>query len=179
MDCFDAALSKDCITPGARAMSDSDVDRESAWKWLRRIWKRLWIMGECSYDRSDIPSTTYIAGIGILKSWVRESFTQWSHPLGAFYDTPYGVANALLLPCMYGIYCRCPAVLKYIIYRQAMGVGNRRYEWWRGVKSAIEACAKSLSLRYRYPAKLHEINVQEEISPALAVAAFNDVLNGW
>ena len=45
------------------------------------------------------------------------------------------------------------------------------------MQAAIDA-VRTLSVSIDIPQKLHEINVKEEDSPALAVAAFNDVCTG-
>ena len=100
-----------------------------------------------------------------------------AHPLGAFYDTPHGVANALLLPYVMEYNAESPAAPKYIHIAKAMGVNTDGMTEAEGVKAAIEA-VKALSLSIGIPQKLHEINVKEEDIPALAVAAFNDVCTG-
>ena len=43
-----------------------------------------------------------------------------AHPLGAFYDTPHGVANALLLPYVMEYNAESPAAPKYIHIAKAM-----------------------------------------------------------
>ena len=100
-----------------------------------------------------------------------------AHPLGAFYDTPHGVANALLLPYVMEYNAESPAAPKYIHIAKAMGVDTTGMSEAEGVKAAIEA-VKALSISINIPQKLHEINVKEEDIPALAVAAFNDVCTG-
>ena len=45
------------------------------------------------------------------------------------------------------------------------------------MQAAIDA-VRTLSVSIDIPQKLHEINVEEEDIPALAVAAFNDVCTG-
>ena len=100
-----------------------------------------------------------------------------AHPLGAIFDIPHGVANALLLPYVMEYNAESPAAPKYIHIAKAMGVNTDGMTESEGVKAAIEA-VKALSLSIGIPQKLHEINVKEEDIPALAVAAFNDVCTG-
>ena len=118
----------------------------------------------------------YIAGMGFSNVGLGIVHSM-AHPLGAFYDTPHGVANALLLPYVMEYNAESPAAPKYIHIAKAMGVNTDGMTEAEGVKAAIEA-VKALSLSIGIPQKLHEINVKEEDIPALAVAAFNDVCTG-
>ena len=122
------------------------------------------------------PDFAYIAGMGFSNVGLGIVHSM-AHPLGAFYDTPHGVANALLLPYVMEYNAESPAAPKYINIAKAMGVETAGMSEAEGVKAAIEA-VKSLSLSIGIPQKLHEINVKEEDIPALAVAAFNDVCTG-
>ena len=108
-------------------------------------------------------------GLGIVHSM--------AHPLGAFYDTPHGVANALLLPYVMEYNAESPAAPKYKDIAKAMGVNVDGMTCEEGVKAAVEA-VKALSISINIPQKLNEIGVKEEDIPALAVAAFNDVCTG-
>ena len=101
-----------------------------------------------------------------------------AHPLGAFYDTPHGVANALLLPYIMEYNADSSAAPKYKDIAKAFGViGTESMSVKEGIKAAIDA-VKQLSLSVGIPQKLHEIGVKEEDIPELAVAAFNDVCTG-
>ena len=103
--------------------------------------------------------------------------TSMAHPLGAFYDTPHGVANALLLPYVMEYNAESPAAPKYKEIAKAMGVNVDGMSTEEGVKAAVDA-VKALSISINIPQKLSEIGVKEEDIPALAVAAFNDVCTG-
>ena len=118
----------------------------------------------------------YIAGMGFSNVGLGIVHSM-AHPLGAFYDTPHGVANALLLPYVMEYNAESPAAPKYIHIAKAMGVDTTGMSEAEGVKAAVEA-VKALSASINIPQKLHEINVKEEDIPALAVAAFNDVCTG-
>ena len=100
-----------------------------------------------------------------------------AHPLGAHYDTPHGVANALLLPYVMEYNAESPAAPKYINIAKAMGVNTDGMTEAEGVKAAVEA-VKQLSLSIGIPQKLNEIGVRKEDLHTLAVDAFNDVCTG-
>lgn len=126
--------------------------------------------------RADMALGQYVAGMGFSNVGLGIVHSM-AHPLGAFYDTPHGVANALLLPYVMEYNAESPAAPKYINIAKAMGVNTDGMTEAEGVKAAVEA-VKALSLSIGIPQKLHEISVKEEDIPALAVAAFNDVCTG-
>ena len=126
--------------------------------------------------REAMSQAQYIAGMGFSNVGLGIVHSM-AHPLGAFYDTPHGVANALLLPYVMEYNAESPAAPKYIHIAKAMGVDTTGMSEAEGVKAAVEA-VKALSASINIPQKLHEINVKEEDIPALAVAAFNDVCTG-
>ena len=99
-----------------------------------------------------------------------------AHPLGAFYDTPHGVANARCCPTSWNTTPSRPRAPKYLDIAPRDGREDRRHERRRGV-AAVDA-VRDLSLSIRIPQRLHELGVREEDIPALAVAAFNDVCTG-
>lgn len=100
-----------------------------------------------------------------------------AHPLSAFYDTPHGVANAVLLP--YVMECNAEYTgEKYREIARVMGVANvdtMSQEEYR--KAAVEA-VKQLSMDVAIPQTLKEIGVKEEDLDALADAAMADVCTG-
>ena len=118
----------------------------------------------------------YIAGMGFSNVGLGIVHSM-AHPLGAFYDTPHGVANALLLPYVMEYNADSPARGKYIEIAKAMGVNTEGMSIDEGVVAAIGA-VKSLSLSIGIPQHLCEIGVKKEDIPELAVAAFNDVCTG-
>ena len=95
-----------------------------------------------------------------------------AHPLGALYDTPHGVANAIILPTV--MEYNAPATgEKYREIARAMGVqgvDNMTQEEYR--KAAIDAVRK-LSEDVGIPADLKAI-VKEEDIPFLAQSAYDD-----
>ena len=100
-----------------------------------------------------------------------------AHPLGAHYDTPHGVANALLLPYVMEYNAASPAAPKYVHIAKAMGVNTEGMSVEEGICAAIDAVRK-LSLSIGIPQRLREINVREEDLHQLAIDAFNDVCTG-
>ena len=100
-----------------------------------------------------------------------------AHPLSAFYNTPHGVANAVLLP--YVMEFNAPYTgEKFREIARAMGVkdvdkmSQKEYR-----KAAIDA-VKQLKKDVNIPETLKDINVKEEDLEALSDAAMADVCTG-
>ena len=162
------------ITPGAWVMSD--MFELKAIEMIAQNLKAAVDNGKDVAAREAMSQAQYIAGMGFSNVGLGIVHSM-AHPLGAFYDTPHGVANALLLPYVMEYNAESPAAPKYIHIAKAMGVDTTGMSEAEGVKAAVEA-VKALSVSINIPQKLHEINVKEEDIPALAVAAFNDVCTG-
>ncbi len=100
-----------------------------------------------------------------------------AHPLSAFYDTPHGIANAVLLPYVMEFNAEYTGD-KYKEIAKAMGVKDvdtMNQAEYR--KAAIEA-VKKLSADVGIPMTLKEIGVKETDLDALADAAMADVCTG-
>ncbi len=113
----------------------------------------------------------YIAGMGFSNVGLGIVHSM-AHALGAVYDTPHGVANAILLPSIMA-YNADATGTKYKDIAIAMGVEgveNMTQEEYR--KAAVDA-VQQLSIDVGIPADLKEI-VKEEDIPFLAESAFND-----
>ena len=83
------------ITPGAWTMSDM-----FEFKAIELIHEHLYNAVQDGHDvkaREGMAEAQYIAGMGFSNVGLGIVHSM-AHPLGAFYDTPHGVANALLLP---------------------------------------------------------------------------------
>ena len=95
-----------------------------------------------------------------------------AHPLGAVYNTPHGVANAIILPTV--MEYNAPATgEKYREIARAMGVkgvDEMSQEEYR--KAAIDA-VRQLSLNVGIPQSLKDIVKKEDI-PFLAQSAMDD-----
>ena len=127
--------------------------------------------------RETMALAQYVAGMGFSNVGLGIVHSM-AHPLGAFYDTPHGVANALLLPYVLEYNAESPAKPKFRAIAKAMGVeGTESMNDDQCVAAAIDAIRK-LSVSIDIPQKLSEINVKEEDLQALSVAAFNDVCTG-
>ena len=113
----------------------------------------------------------YIAGMGFSNVGLGIVHSM-AHALGAVYDTPHGVANAILLPTVMEFNADMTGD-KYRSIAQAMGVegtGNMSVEEYR--KAAVDA-VKKLSADVGIPADLKAI-VKEEDIQFLAESAVAD-----
>lgn len=96
-----------------------------------------------------------------------------AHPLGAIFDIPHGVANALLLPVVMEF--NAPAALaKYVTIAKAMNAYEDGMTEEQAAKAAVEA-VRQLSVRVGIPQHLSELGIKEVDLPRLAKAAFADV----
>lgn len=123
--------------------------------------------------RDGMALAQYIAGMGFSNVGLGIVHSM-AHPLGAFYDTPHGVANALLLP--YVMEYNAPATgEKYRHIAKAMGVANVDAMDQQTYRQAAVDAVVALSQRINIPQKLAEIGVKEKDLPQLAKSAFADV----
>ncbi len=113
----------------------------------------------------------YIAGMGFSNVGLGIVHSM-AHPLGAVYDTPHGVANAIILPTIME-YNAPNTGDKYKYIAAAMGVeGTEKMSVEEYRAAAIDA-VKKLSADVGIPADLKEI-VKEEDLDFLAESAFAD-----
>jgi len=126
--------------------------------------------------RDGMAVAQYIAGMGFSNVGLGIVHSM-AHPLGAFYDTPHGIANAVLLPYVLD-YNAAACAPRFREIARAMGVaGVDALSESAAVAVAIGA-VRALSKRVGIPEKLREIGVKEADLPKLAVAAFGDVCTG-
>ena len=121
--------------------------------------------------RADMALGQYVAGMGFSNVGLGIVHSM-AHPLGALYDTPHGVANAIILPTVMEYYAPATGE-KYREIARAMGVqgvDGMTQEEYR--KAAIDAVRK-LSEDVGIPADLKAI-VKEEDIPFLAQSAYDD-----
>ena len=96
-----------------------------------------------------------------------------AHPLGAIFDIPHGVANALLLPIV--MEYNAPAALdKYVDIAKAMNVWKSDMTREEAADAAVKA-VKELAVRVGIPQHLSELGVKESDLERLADAAMADV----
>ncbi len=121
--------------------------------------------------RLDMALGQYVAGMGFSNVGLGIVHSM-AHPLGALYDTPHGVANAIILPTV--MEYNAPATgEKYREIARAMGVkgvDGMSQEEYR--KAAIDA-VKQLSKDVGIPEDLKDIVKTEDI-PFLAQSAYDD-----
>ena len=113
----------------------------------------------------------YIAGMGFSNVGLGIVHSM-AHPLGALYDTPHGVANAIILPTVMKYNAEVTGD-KYKYIAKAMGVENvenMSVEEYR--KAAIDA-VKKLSSDIGIPSNLKDIVKVEDID-FLAQSAYDD-----
>lgn len=113
----------------------------------------------------------YVAGMGFSNVGLGIVHSM-AHSLGAVYDTPHGVANAIILPTV--MEYNAPATGdKYKYIAKAMGVpGVEQMSQEEYRKAAVDAVRK-LASDVGIPADLKEI-VKEEDIPFLAQSAYDD-----
>jgi lactaldehyde reductase len=122
--------------------------------------------------REDMALGQYVAGMGFSNVGLGIVHGM-AHPLGAFYDTPHGIANAVILPYVMEYNAQASGEKYKEIARVmgAQGVDSMSQEEYR--KAAIEA-VKKLSEDVGIPKTLKEIGVKEEDLKALAESAMAD-----
>ena len=121
--------------------------------------------------REDMALGQYVAGMGFSNVGLGIVHSM-AHPLGALYDTPHGVANAIILPTV--MEYNAPATgEKYRAIAAAMGVkGTESMTQEEYRKAAIDA-VRQLSIDVGIPADLKDIVKVEDVD-FLAESAYAD-----
>lgn len=113
----------------------------------------------------------YIAGMGFSNVGLGIVHSM-AHPLGALYDTPHGIANAIILPTVMEYNAETTGE-KYKHIAAAMGVaGTETMSREEYRKAAVDA-VKQLSVDVGIPRDLKDIVKKEDI-PFLAQSAYDD-----
>ncbi|QLB39711.1 lactaldehyde reductase [Mannheimia pernigra] len=115
----------------------------------------------------------YVAGMGFSNVGLGVVHSM-AHPLSAYYDTPHGIANAVLLPYVME-FNKNSTGEKYREIARAMGVKGVDEMTQEEYRNAAIQAVQQLSQDVGIPPKLHQIGVKEEDLVALSVDAFNDV----
>lgn len=113
----------------------------------------------------------YIAGMGFSNVGLGIVHSM-AHPLGAYYDTPHGIANAIILPTVMEYNAESTGE-KYREIARAMGVENVDSMTQAEYRKAAVDAVKKLSEDVGIAPNLVGI-VKEEDIPALAQSAFDD-----
>jgi len=113
----------------------------------------------------------YIAGMGFSNVGLGIVHSM-AHSLGAFFDTPHGIANALLLPHVLRFNGKvCPELFRNMGRAFELNMDNLSDD--AAVEKVVNAVA-DLSKRLGIPQTLREIGIPEEMIPTLANQAIDD-----
>ena len=126
-------------------------------------------------DMEGMSIAQYVAGMGFSNVGLGIVHSM-AHPLGAVYDIPHGVANALLLPIVME-FNMSACIDKYGDIARAMGVDTTGMTKEEAAKAAVEA-VRQLSKDVHIPQTLREINIPESGLPKLSKDALADVCTG-
>ena len=158
------------ITKGAWEMSD--MFEIKAIEMIARYLETAVNEPSNSEARNGMAVAQYIAGMAFSNVGLGVVHGM-AHPLGAIFDIPHGVANALLLPVIMEF--NAPAALgKYVDIAKAMGVYITGMNPEEAAKAAVDA-VKALSVRVGIPQHLAELGIKAGDLDRLAEAAFADV----
>lgn len=114
----------------------------------------------------------YIAGMGFSNVGLGIVHSM-AHSLGAFFDIPHGLANALLLPYVLRFNGEiCPAL--FVNMGKAFGLDMNGVEGIEAVDKVVKA-VRNLAVKIGIPQTLQEIGIPYEALPKLAHQAINDV----
>jgi alcohol dehydrogenase class IV len=118
--------------------------------------------------RNSMMKASYLAGIGLAMSGVG-AVHALAYPLGAFFDVPHGLANALMLP--YVLEYNYPGdINKFARIARALGEKteghSNRYTAALAVK-AVQALARDIGI----PQTLKDLKIPEDSIPEMAEAA--------
>ena len=117
----------------------------------------------------------YIAGMGFSNVGLGIVHSM-AHSLGAYFDTPHGLANAILLPHVLRFNGNvCPELFRNM--GKAFGLNMDGLNDEAAVEKVVSAVVE-LSQKLRIPQTLREIGIKEEMIPTLADQAIKDVCTG-
>ncbi len=122
--------------------------------------------------REKMALAQYVAGMGFSNVGLGLVHGM-AHPLGAMFDIPHGVANALLLPYVMQFNMES-SMEKYADIAVAMGVDVQNLSLNEKAQAAVDAVRK-LSIDVNIPQKLSMLGVDKASLPALSRAALADV----
>lgn len=126
--------------------------------------------------REEMALGQYIAGMGFSNVGLGLVHGM-AHPLGAWYDTPHGVANAILLPTVMD-YNKEYTGEKYRDIAKAMGVKGVDDMTLDEARTAAVDAVRQLGKDVGIPSTLTEVGFKEEDIELVAKDALNDVCTG-
>ena len=158
------------ITKGAWEMSD--MFEIKAIEMINRYLETAVNEPQNAEARNGMAVAQYIAGMAFSNVGLGVVHGM-AHPLGAIFDVPHGVANALLLPTIMEF--NAPAALdKYVTIAKAMNVYKEGMSKEEAAQAAVDA-VKALSIRVGIPQHLSDLGIKESDLPKLADSAIADV----
>ncbi|MBR3982751.1 MAG: lactaldehyde reductase [Bacteroidaceae bacterium] len=158
------------ITKGAWEMSD--MFELKAIEMIARYLETAVNEPQNAEARNGMAVAQYIAGMAFSNVGLGVVHGM-AHPLGAIFDIPHGVANALLLPTVMEF--NMPAAIdKYVQIAKAMNVYSAGMSNEEAAEAAVEA-VRQLSIRVGIPQHLAELGIKAEDLDKLATAAAADV----
>lgn len=158
------------ITKGAWEMSD--MFEIKAIEMIARYLETAVFEPTNAEARNGMAVAQYIAGMAFSNVGLGVVHGM-AHPLGAIFDIPHGVANALLLPIIMEF--NAPAALdKYVDIAKAMSVYKTGMTKEEAAKAAVDA-VKALSVKVGIPQHLSELGIKESDLDKLATSAIADV----
>lgn len=159
------------ITKGAWEMSDM-----FALKAMNLIYNNLESAVNKNQDAMDkMALAQYIAGMGFSNVGLGIVHSM-AHQLGAVYDTPHGVANALLLPYILEYNGEvCPD--RFRDMGEAFGLDMSNLSDKEAVEK-IASAVRELAIRLNIPQHIRDVGGKEEDIPMLAKKALEDPCTG-
>lgn len=158
------------ITKGAWEMSD--MFELKAIEMIARYLETAVNEPQNAEARNGMAVAQYIAGMAFSNVGLGVVHGM-AHPLGAIFDIPHGVANALLLPTVMEF--NMPAAIdKYVQIAKAMDVYTPGMSKEDAAQAAVDA-VRALAVRVGIPQHLAELGIKAEDLNKLATAAAADV----
>ena len=158
------------ITKGAWEMSD--MFELKAIEMIARYLETAVNEPQNAEARNGMAVAQYIAGMAFSNVGLGVVHGM-AHPLGAIFDIPHGVANALLLPTVMEF--NMPAAIdKYVQIAKAMDVYTSGMSKEDAAQAAVDA-VRALAVRVGIPQHLAELGIKAEDLDKLATAAAADV----
>ena len=136
---------------------------------------RASVKGEAAATE-DMALGQYIAGMGFSNVGLGLVHGM-AHPLGAFYNMPHGVANAILLPYIMR-YNAAFTGERFRYIAMAMGVENALNSPLEQIRENTIEAVIALNRDIGIPSSLSAVGMVADDIPALAEAAFADVCTG-
>ena len=158
------------ITKGAWEMSD--MFELKAIEMIARYLETAVNEPQNAEARNGMAVAQYIAGMAFSNVGLGVVHGM-AHPMGAIFDIPHGVANALLLPTIMEF--NMPAAVdKYVQIAKAMDVYSAGMSKEEAAQAAVDA-VRALAIRVGIPQHLTELGIKETDLDRLATAAAADV----